>query len=97
MIIVGVQQINGTFDEPKTGREIAYDNTYVHAISGDKDKVPSNVNHASGKWTASYKIRTDDYLESFEDLNKPFDESIGLDVVPNYNQYGKVVGFIRRR
>lgn len=96
MLIVGVQRSGGSF-ETKEKTVINYDNVYVHAVSGEKDKKPTNCDFFTGKTVEKYKIKVEDFLESFDDLKNPFEESKGLDVVPVYNQYGKVTGFMRQR
>lgn len=95
MIILGVDRSDGSFETDRK-EIINYDNVYVYTRSGERDKRPNNYSYSSGKWVAIYKIKTEDFLEAFSDLKSPLDECKGLDVIPNYNQYGKVVGFIRR-
>lgn len=95
MIILGVDRSDGAFEDDKK-RVINYDNVYVYARSGELDKRTKQFSYSSGKWCAIYKIKTEDFLEAFGDLKNPFDEVKGLDVIPNYNEYGKIVGFIRR-
>lgn len=96
MIIVGVQRSGGSF-ETSDKKFINYDNVYVHTVSGDKDKKSNNFDFSTGKTVEKFKIKTEDFLESFNDLKNPLEEANGIDVVPMYNQYGKVTGFIRQR
>lgn len=95
MIIVGVDRSDGSFETDRK-EIINYDNTLVYAVSGEKDKRSHNYSFSSGKWCAIYKIKTQDFLEAFQDFKRPFEEVAGVDVLPNYNEYGKIVGFIRR-
>ena len=65
MIIVGVCRSDGSFEDDKK-RVINYDNVYVHACSGEKDKQVKEYSYSKGKWVATYKIKTEDFLEAFE-------------------------------
>lgn len=96
MIIVGIRRSGGSF-ETSDKKVINFDNVYVHAVSGEKDKESANFDFSTGKWVEKFKIKIDDFLESFDDLKNPLEEVKGLDVVPIYNQYGKVTGFMRQR
>lgn len=94
MIIVGIQRAGGSFETPDK-KVINFDNVYVHAVSGERDKSNKSYDYSFGKWVATYKIKCEDFLEAFNDLKSPFDEAVGIDVVPYYNEYGKCVGFMR--
>lgn len=95
MIILGVARSDGEFETDRK-EIINYDNVYVYTRSGEMDKRSGNYSYTSGKWVMTYKIKMEDFLDAFNDLKAPLDECKGLDVVPNYNEFGKVVGFIRR-
>lgn len=96
MIIIGVFRSDGSFVDKDTGKTVDYDNVIVHAISGDNDFPDSEYSFASGKWTDSWKLKTDFFLRSFPDLKNPLEEAKGLDVIPYKSKDGtKVTGLVR--
>ena len=98
MIIIGAFRDANTFTDPQTGKEVTYDNTYVHAISGDNDFPDKEYQYSMGKWTDSWKLKTEFFLRSFPDLKNPFEECKGQDVMPYRVQSGnatKITGLIR--
>lgn len=98
MIIVGVHRADGTFSDD-VGKEIIYDNVYVHAVSTDADEPDRDYSLSVGKFVESWKIKTDLFLKSFKDMKDPYTECIGKDVLPFYSKRGNNVvltAFIRR-
>lgn len=96
MIIIGVFRSDGEFVDMETKKTIIYDNVIVHAISGDNDFPESEYSFSSGKWTDSWKLKTELFLRSFPDLKSPLEEAKGLDVMPYKSKDGnKVIGLIR--
>ena len=96
MIIIGAFRDANSFTDPETKNLVQYDNTYVHAISGDNDFPDKEYQFAMGKWTDCWKLKTDFFLRSFPDLKNPFEECKGQDVMPYKSKDGKkVTGLIR--
>ena len=99
VVIIGVFRSNGEFTDPETKKLVVYDNVIVHAVSGDSDFPDADYSYSSGKWTDSWKLKTEYFLRSFPQLKNPFEEAKGLDVIPYLVQKGnstKVTGLILR-
>lgn len=96
MIITGVFRSDGEFVDKETKKTVNYDNVIVHAISGDNDFPEAEYSFSSGKWTDSWKLKTELFLRSFPDLKNPLEEAKGKDVMPYKSKDGKkVTGLIR--
>lgn len=95
MVIIGVFRDANSFVDPETKKTVDYDNVYVHAISGDNDFPEKEYQFSMGKWTDSWKLKTELFLNSFPDLKNPLEECKGLDVMPYLTKKGKVTGLIR--
>lgn len=96
MIIIGIFRDANSFTDAETGKLVNYDNVYVHAISGDNDFPDKDYQFSDGKWTDSWKIKTEFFLRSFPDLSNPLQEAKGQDVMPYMSKDGKkVTGLVR--
>lgn len=96
MVVLGVARSEGTF-KADDGKNVDYDNVLLFCVSGDNDVMEKEYSFFTGGWVESYKIKKKLFLNTFSDLPDPYNDVIGMDVMPNFNQYGKVVGFIRKR
>lgn len=90
MKCIGIDRASGEFTADD-GKEINYDNFYVYMASTAKDKRRGNEHY--GQSTKEYKIKATDFFESFPGIDSPADV-IGLEFVPYYNEYQKIIGFI---
>lgn len=90
MKCIGIDRATGTFTTD-SGKSYDYDNVYVYMASTSSDKRRGNEHY--GQSVKEYKVKTVDFYESFPGINSPADV-IGLEFVPYYNDYQKVIGFI---
>lgn len=95
MIIVGIEVRKGSFvpEDSKDGKEISYDNVMVFCESGKLDRR-SGKNEIFGKWTCSYKLKRSELVECLG--TSKFQDMIGMDVLPEYNDYNKICGLFVR-
>lgn len=93
MIIVGIDIPGEKQFTTDDGEVINYNNVYVYAESSGSDKRKTGENY--GKSTAVYKIKYTDFADAFPKM-KPA-EILGVNVVPYYNEYQKIIGFVTIR
>lgn len=90
MKCIGIDRSAGTFTND-AGKSFDYDNFYIYMSSTAKDKRRGSEHY--GQSVKEYKIKSPDFFESFPGINSPADV-IGLEFVPYYDEYQKVIGFI---
>ena len=83
MKIVGLERSQGVY------KEVDYDNFLVYCESGKGDILKPGL---IGKMTAVYKIKAPIFLESMS-LKSELD-AIDKNILPLFNQYGKIYGVL---
>lgn len=90
MKCIGIDRSTGSFTDEKA-KTWDYDNMYVYMVSTANDKRRGEEHY--GQSVKEYKLKATDFFESFSGINSPADV-IGLEFVPYYDEYQKVIGFI---